>query len=152
MLSHELLRRRAEEVFHPFIEDHLGPISVDVTLSPKFAIPKYTRAPLDLDRLPPESEIYDILDVRDGAFTLKPKGFIKAWTIEVISMPPDLVGIFTLRSKMAQAGLEQLTSVFIRPEWTGQLVLELFNPTERPLLLRPGLHVGQINLFKLDSA
>ena len=138
----------ASSVFTPFDPKFVGTNSVDVTLDSKFWIQKFNATSsqhIDLSSLPEEGEIYTVTDT--SMFYLRPKQFIKAQTAEKFTMPEGVTGMFSLRSAMAQAGLEQSTSVWVRPSWEGHLILELSNLTERTLILREGLRIGQVHFF-----
>jgi deoxycytidine triphosphate deaminase len=105
-----------------------------------------------LVQLPPEDEIFDEQYLPYlGHYLLKPGEFVKARTVEAFDTRGQAVsGMFSLRSRYAQAGLEQSTSVWIQPDrFTGQLILELKNFSRyRTLLLEPGLAVGQVHFFE----
>jgi dCTP deaminase len=149
MISGQRLASLASLVFRPCDPELIGPSSIDVTLSDTFFTPrKPDLDAIDLSNLPTEEEMYDRVLV-DKWLKLYPKQFVKALTHEKFNMPTNVVGMFSLRSAMAQAGLEQSTSVWIRPNWEGHLVLELSNLTNKPLILRPGLRIGQVHFFKL---
>lgn len=150
MISGEKLIKVACKTFRPFDTEQISNTSVDVTLGNTFWIPTDPHlCPLiDLSDLPAEEQMYKRMEAEPGVgFHLPPGQFIKALTAEKFTMPEDCAGMFSLRSAIAQAGLEQSTSVWIRPEWEGHLVLELSNLTNKVLILRPGLLIGQVHFF-----
>lgn len=87
-----------------------------------------------------------------SGYLLGPLGFCLTDTKEFFEMPPLVVGIMTLRSWAAKSGLEQLSSLTLKPGWKGHLILELFNCRSiRDLLLTPGLPVAQIQFFDISD-
>lgn len=106
----------------------------------------------DLSELPEADDIFTVMRAPPGEFyLLKPGEFIKARTIEAFDTRGiDIAGMLSLRSKFAQVGLEQSTSVWIKPDrYTGHLILELKNLSEqRALKLWPGLAIAQIHFFE----
>jgi len=109
----------------------------------------------------PKSEIYKVNAKTDknGSFVtlpgspvlVFPRRFVVTRTEEFIQMPKGFSAMFSLRSKFAQLGLEQATSVFIRPGWEGYLVLELFNFADWIIELTPGEPIGQLHFFRVDD-
>jgi dCTP deaminase len=93
-------------------------------------------------------QIYSNENMRD--IDLSAGEFCKMQTAETFTMPNDIAGMFTLRSFAAQAGLEQSTSVWLKPGWTGKLILELKNFQAFPIRLQPGLYIGQVCFFQGD--
>jgi deoxycytidine triphosphate deaminase len=70
----------------------------------------------------------------------------------VFKIPKNVVGMFTVRSKYAQLGLEQSTSVFMHPGFDRKLILELKNFSERRQIpLVSGESVGQITFFRCSE-
>lgn len=152
MISGDKLIQVACQTLRPLDTERISLTSVDVTLGDKFWVPRTSQLlpVIDLSNIPTEDELYDWVIPDEGeGFHLHPGQFIKAMTAEKFTMPSDHAAMFSLRSAIAQAGLEQSTSVWIRPDWTGNLVLELTNLTNKPLILRPGLLIGQIHFFDI---
>lgn len=86
----------------------------------------------------------------EEVISLKPKHFIQARTLETFNMPFDVAGMFTLRSAAARRGLEQSSSLLIRPGWSGQLVMELVNELKnREMLIYPGDVIGQVTFWRV---
>ena len=80
---------------------------------------------------------------------LQSKEFILGSTMEYFNMPSNLAAMFTLRSFVAQRGLEQSTSVWLKPNWCGHLVLELVNQlANTAIILKPEMAIGQIHFFE----
>lgn len=84
--------------------------------------------------------------------SIKPKEFILAETREFFKMPSNVSGMVTLRSFAAKAGLEQSSSLTLKPDWSGHLILELCNQLrEHELLLEPDAPIAQIQFFTIPN-
>ena len=125
----------------PFIPSHLGPCSLDLTLSDHIFIES-----LD-DNGGPWVEV-DITD----PYPLRPKQFCLASTHEVISIPEDMCGQIVLRSSAARAGLNHALAGFLDSGFSGQVTLELTNQLQlSSFKLHAGQRLVQLILHKLNA-
>lgn len=86
------------------------------------------------------------------AVTLAPKEFVRWQCREVFHMEPNVYAVLGLRSWAAQSGLEQNSSLVLKPGWSGNLVLELVNELRQSsLLLRPGDAVASLTFGYCDG-
>lgn len=83
----------------------------------------------------------------DGVFLLKPLSRCLVSTLELITMPTDVVGITKPKSTLSRLGLD-VASVVIEPNWTGNITLELFNKTDRNIALYPGMPICQLMFWR----
>lgn len=128
------------------------PASVDVRLGDRFRIPNPAGPPrVDPDR--PQHDLTVEIAIPAGeAFTLAPGGFVLATTLERVTLPADLAARWEGKSSIGRLGLlTHITAGFIDPGFTGQITLELANLSGRPLLLRPGMRIGQLCFLRLTS-
>jgi dCTP deaminase len=79
-----------------------------------------------------------------GEYYLQPKGFVLGVTLEWIKLPQDLAGYITSRSRIGRRGLIIATAAGVHPGFSGCLTLELSNVSDVPIILRPGLTIGQL--------
>lgn len=88
-----------------------------------------------------------------SSFSLRPGQYLLARSIEEFNMPRDCVGLFTLRSWYARAGLEQASSLILKPGWESNgagLALELRNILQNHvMLLKAGDPIGQIIFWRI---
>jgi dCTP deaminase len=88
----------------------------------------------------------------DEPFVLHPGEFVLGSTLEVISLPDDLAARLEGKSSLGRLGLlTHSTAGFIDPGFTGHVTLELSNVANLPIKLWPGMKVGQLCLFRLES-
>jgi dCTP deaminase len=88
----------------------------------------------------------------DEPFVLHPGEFVLGSTLEQVSLPDDLAGRLEGKSSLGRLGLlTHSTAGFIDPGFTGHVTLELSNVANLPIKLWPGMKVGQLCLFRLES-
>jgi dCTP deaminase len=130
-----------ERMIVPFTLDQLNPASYDLILGNEIMIESATYD--ELVRL-------DITDnTQDDPYWLKPGQWILAETFETFNMPPDVAGLFFLKSSRAREGLEHMHAGFADPDWHGsKLTLELTNARKlRARPIWPGMKIGQMVFF-----
>ncbi|MBA2391046.1 MAG: dCTP deaminase, partial [Geodermatophilaceae bacterium] len=69
-----------------------------------------------------------------------------------VSLPDDLAGRLEGKSSLGRLGLlTHSTAGFIDPGFSGHITLELSNVANLPIMLWPGMKIGQLCLFRLSS-
>ncbi|HEY5335717.1 MAG TPA: dCTP deaminase [Mycobacteriales bacterium] len=131
----------------------LQPSSVDLRLDRyfrTFANSRYTHIDPSLQ----QDELTVPVEVKpDEAFVLHPGEFVLGSTYEVITLPDDVAGRLEGKSSLGRLGLlTHSTAGFIDPGFSGHVTLELSNVANLPIMLWPGMKVGQLCLFRLSSA
>ena len=136
----------------PLAMDLLQPSSFDVRLDRFFRLfdnHKYGY----IDPREEMSELTRFVEVAaDEAFILHPGEFVLGSTYEVISLPDDIAGRLEGKSSLGRLGLlTHSTAGFIDPGFSGHVTLELSNVATLPIKLWPGMKIGQLCLFRLES-
>ncbi len=136
----------------PFDPDLVQPSSVDVRLDRWFRVfnnTKYTH----IDPAEQQDELTSLVEVPDGErFVLHPGEFVLASTLEVVTLPDTLAGRLEGKSSLGRLGLlTHSTAGFIDPGFSGHVTLELSNVANLPIILWPGMKIGQLCLFRLSS-
>ncbi len=85
----------------------------------------------------------DISRVWGDEFVLRQGQFVLACTLETLSIPRDCLGMVKDKSSLARCGITLQTTV-LEPEWRGQITLEIFNNSPRPVVLRAGQGIAQV--------
>jgi len=70
--------------------------------------------------------------------------------MEFIKLPYDLSGEILTKSTIARTFVVIETAPWIHPEYRGCLTLEIANVSNAPLLLHPGVRVGQLVLQTIE--
>ena len=122
------------------IELHqIQPASVDITLGNSF-----TRdvcddgTPLELDRP------IDYETIITSKYVLEPHEFVLATTREYFKLPKNLSAFVEGRSSIGRTGLCVQNAGWVDPGFEGEITLELYNSSNRPIVLREGQRLGQL--------
>ncbi len=136
----------------PFEPALIQPSSIDVRLDRLFRVFNnhlYTH----IDPAVRQDELTTIVDVPEGEpFVLHPGEFVLGSTLEVMTLGDQLAGRIEGKSSLGRLGLlTHSTAGFIDPGFSGHVTLELSNVANLPIMLWPGMKVGQLGIFRLSS-
>lgn len=139
-------------VVEPFDATMIQPSSIDVRLDRYFRVFENHRYPY-IDPAVEQPELTRMVEaVGDEPFILHPGEFVLASTFEVITLPDDVAGRLEGKSSLGRLGLlTHSTAGFIDPGFSGHVTLELSNVATLPIKLWPGMKIGQLCLFRLES-
>lgn len=140
-------------LLEPYDNGMIQPSSVDVRLDRFFRTFENHRYP-HIDPAIEQSDLTRLVEVDPAdSFVLHPGEFVLASTYEVITLPDDVAGRLEGKSSLGRLGLlTHSTAGFIDPGFSGHVTLELSNVATLPILLYPGMKIGQLCLFRLSSA
>lgn len=136
--THILERIESESigVSPPITEDQLQPGSLDIRLGDSYSN-EYT------------GEIFENQD----EIVIEPWTFYLGHTKDTISMPDDLSAMVSGRSSFGRKGLIiHSTAGWIDSGFNGSITLEMFNLSNEPIVLEPGVRIGQVVFFEMSSA
>ncbi|ACV10073.1 deoxycytidine triphosphate deaminase [Jonesia denitrificans DSM 20603] len=136
----------------PFSPEMVQPSSVDVRLDRYFRLFDNHKYPY-IDPAAEQSELTHLIEVTKGQpFILHPGEFVLASTYEVVSLADDVAARLEGKSSLGRLGLlTHSTAGFIDPGFSGHVTLELSNVATLPILLWPGMKIGQLCFFQLSS-
>src|SRR5690349_15060724 len=131
----------------------LQPSSIDVRLDRFFRVFQNSRY-THIDPSIQQDELTTPVETADGDnFVLHPGEFVLGSTFEQVGLPDDLAGRLEGKSSLGRLGLlTHSTAGFIDPGFSGHVTLELSNVATLPILLWPGMKIGQMCFFRLSSA
>lgn len=155
LLSDRDLRAALDEgrvVLDPYDEAMIQPSSIDVRLDRYFRVFENHRYP----HIDPSADQPDLTRevqcAADEPFILHPGEFVLGATYEQVTLPDDLAARLEGKSSLGRLGLlTHSTAGFIDPGFTGHITLELSNMATLPIMLWPGMKVGQLCFFALSS-
>jgi dCTP deaminase len=135
------------------IEPHddtlIQPASVDVRLGGQFRLFPESREEIVDPEDPPE-DLTTLVGCKSLA--LYPGEFVLGATLEAVTLPDYLAGRVEGKSTLGRLGIMlHSTAGWIDPGFTGQLTLELSNAGTLPVVLRPGMRIGQLCLMRCSS-
>ena len=140
-------------VLEPFQPELVQPSSVDVRIDRFFRLFDNHKYPV-IDPAQEQPELTRLVEVEaDEAFVLHPGEFVLASTFEVVTLPDDVAARLEGKSSLGRLGLlTHSTAGFIDPGFSGHVTLELSNVATLPIMLWPGMRIGQLCFFRLSSA
>lgn len=136
----------------PFDDALIQPASIDVRLSAYFrTFDTHTYTHIDPSVEQPGLTELDKVD--DGSpFVLHPGEFALGSTVERVGLPADIAARCEGKSSLGRLGLlVHSTAGFIDPGFHGHVTLELSNVANLPIMLWPGMKIGQLCLFRMSS-
>ncbi len=139
-------------VIDPLEPDDIQPSSVDLHLGDDFQVFRNSRYPY-IDPAREQPGLMERVTVsREEPFVLHPGEFALGTTVERIGLPGDIVGRLEGKSSLGRLGLLiHSTAGYVDPGWEGMLTLELSNVANLPILLSPGMKIGQISFSRMTT-
>ncbi|HRC42057.1 dCTP deaminase [Nostocoides sp.] len=139
-------------VLAPWDPSMIQPSSVDVRLDKYFRLFDNHKYPV-IDPAQDQPELTRLVeaDPADG-FVLHPGEFVLGSTLETVTLPDDLAARVEGKSSLGRLGLlTHATAGFVDPGFSGHVTLELSNVATLPIMLWPGMKIGQLAFFRLSS-
>jgi dCTP deaminase len=139
-------------VIDPLDDSHVQPSSVDLRVDRFFRVFRNDTTPY-IDPKLPQEDLTELVEVADGkAFILHPGEFVLGSTLEVVTLPDDLVARLEGKSSLGRLGLLiHSTAGFVDAGFSGHLTLELSNVANLPIAIYPGMKIGQISFIRMTS-
>lgn len=136
----------------PFDPDDIQPSSVDLHLSARFQVFRNSRYPY-IDPTRDQSGLTEMVTASlEEPFVLHPGEFVLGATVERIALPDDIVARLEGKSSLGRLGLLiHSTAGYVDPGWDGTLTLELSNVANLPIVLTPGMPIGQISFTAMTT-
>jgi dCTP deaminase len=155
LLSDRDIRAEVEAgrvLLDPYEPELIQPSSIDVRLDRYFRLfdnHKYAVIDPAIDQ-PDRTRLVDV-EVGE-ALVLHPGEFVLGSTYERVELPDDVAARLEGKSSLGRLGLlTHSTAGFIDPGFAGHVTLELSNVATLPILLWPGMKIGQMCFFRLSS-
>lgn len=128
------------------------PSSVDVRLDKFFRLfDNHKYRVIDPAMEQPELTRLVEVDPSDG-LVLHPGEFVLGSTLEAVTLPDDLAARVEGKSSLGRLGLlTHATAGFVDPGFSGHVTLELSNVATLPIMLWPGMKIGQLCFIRLTS-
>ena len=136
----------------PWDPTMVQPASVDVRLDRYFRVFENHRYP-HIDPSAEQPELTRLLEPPPGEpFVLHPGEFALASTYEQVTLGKGVAARLEGKSSLGRLGLlTHSTAGFIDPGFSGHVTLELSNMATLPIMLWPGMKIGQLCFFSLSS-
>ncbi|HEY0216277.1 MAG TPA: dCTP deaminase [Cellulomonas sp.] len=139
-------------VLDPYDPQMLQPSSIDVRLDRFFRL-FYNHRYAVIDPSTEQPDLTRLVEVDgDEPFVLHPGEFVLGSTYENVTLPDDVAARLEGKSSLGRLGLlTHSTAGFIDPGFSGHVTLELSNVATLPIMLWPGMKIGQMCFFRLSS-
>ena len=139
-------------LLEPWDSSMVQPASVDVRLDKFFRVFENHRYP-HIDPSAEQPELTRSVEPPAGEpFVLHPGEFALASTYELVSLGTGTAARLEGKSSLGRLGLlTHSTAGFIDPGFSGHVTLELSNMATLPIMLWPGMKIGQLCFFRLSS-
>jgi dCTP deaminase len=144
-------------IIQPYRPELIQPASYDITLGPEFKLQlcpdtaNNTDAAMD-PRVNNEDLFTDVYVPQGSEFVLNPGAFALGSSHEVIGLNTNITARLEGKSSLGRLGLIiHATAGFIDPGFDGQITLELSNVGTLPIVLIPGMKIGQLSFWKLPE-
>ena len=143
---------RGRITIDPLAEKAIQPSSVDVRLDSSFRVFANHKYPY-IDVRQEQPDLTELVEVPEGEpFVLHPGEFVLGATFERIALPDDVVARLEGKSSLGRLGLLiHSTAGFIDCGFDGYVTLELSNVATLPIMMYPGMKIGQFAFFQLDQ-
>jgi dCTP deaminase len=156
LLSDRDIRREVEAGrvrLAPYEPEMIQPSSIDVRLDRYFRLFDNHKYAV-IDPAEPQPDLTRLVTVTGAEpFVLHPGEFVLGSTYELVTLPDDVAARLEGKSSLGRLGLlTHSTAGFIDPGFSGHVTLELSNVATLPILLWPGMKIGQLCFFRLSSA
>ncbi|WP_130011391.1 dCTP deaminase [Serinicoccus sediminis] len=137
----------------PWDPTMVQPSSVDIRLDRYFRLFDNHKYPV-IDPAQEQPDLTRLVEVDPGeSFVLHPGEFVLGSTYEEVSLPDDIAARVEGKSSLGRLGLlTHATAGFVDPGFSGHVTLELSNVATLPIVLHPGMKIGQLCFFRLSSA
>lgn len=125
--------------------------AIDLRLGCYFLLPQVPPQPV-LRPLQQTGQSHTRLHVPLGSYLVVPSHeTVLGATLEFIKLPDDVSGQILTKSSVARNFMVIETAPWVHPSYRGCLTLEIANVSNTPLILFPGLPIGQLVLMSTQS-
>ncbi len=137
----ETMRQRiaAEELVHPYTNERVVNGAYELSLGPEVYV---TSAETDTKRVLADGEQVEI----------PPGQFANLLTEEIVKVPADAIGLISVRFRLKQRGLVNVSGFHVDPGYSGQLLFSVFNAGPRPVVVARGEPVFLLWFVSFDGA
>lgn len=136
----------------PLERELVQPSSIDVRLDRVFRLFDNHRYSVIDPAVPQPGLTRRVITDESDPFVLHPGEFVLGSTYERVCLANDIAARLEGKSSLGRLGLlTHSTAGFIDPGFNGHVTLELSNTATMPILLYPGMRVGQLAFFALSS-
>jgi dCTP deaminase len=128
----------------PFVQDAIGPASADLRIGPEIRIFSPMPQVIPIVTASDYRDMTYKLELDEAGYIIKPGELVLGMTLERITLPEDIAGWLSSRSRFARLGLMvHISAPFMQPGISNNQVLEILNTGPNYLKLVPGEWICQ---------
>lgn len=133
----------------PFVPEYCEGATINLTLDSK--VKRYiSDKPIILGEEVKEEQ-YEVIDIKETDFYLKPNESVLVSTVEYFRVPDDLAAQFFERYSLKLLGLYISPASYLNPGYEGKMSFVAYNQTSQPIKLTHGFRFTQIGFFRLST-
>ncbi len=139
-------------VITPLVEDNIQPGSIDLTLGHLIDEPAGAQR-IDLAQKADRSSLcrqVDLAKLPQG-YCLRPGQMVIGHSREEIRLPQNVNGLIANRNSLVYAGVNAALTQYINPGFHGNKIIAIANIGPHDLILRPGIRICTLLLFKMSG-
>ncbi|MBI5151038.1 MAG: dCTP deaminase [Candidatus Pacebacteria bacterium] len=154
VLSDKDIRKYIEQkkiIIEPLDPAQIRPAAIDLRLHENFRVFR-NNAHTHID-VKKEFDVTELVKAKkDGSIVIHPREFILGSTKEIVTLPPDLIGLLEGRSSLGRIGLiVHATASFVQPGFSGYLTFEMSNISNMPIQIYADMRVAQLAFLQMSS-
>lgn len=137
----------------PFDSGAIGPASIDLRLGREIRIFSPMPTVLPIVSTSDYRDITYKLELPESGYIIKPNELVLGITEERITLPGDIAGWLSSRSRFARLGLMvHISAPFMQPGISNRQVLEILNTGPNYLKLVPGQYICQFVFERCEGS
>ena len=141
---------KEQSIIEPFNEENLQSESYDVTIGEKITVMKKEIHCIDLLNQSSIDTIYDEINLDKSGYVISPKEYLLISLKEKITVPEGITAHIRNKTRFVRLGL-LIADQHCNSTYSGHLRLGVFNATDYPIKIYPGLSIAQIVFETLDG-
>ena len=137
-IRQDVFSQASELSINTYCSENLQPASYDLTLQEGLLKLDDKQGLIKVDKGVRYKQKYNMI--------VKPREFVLASTVEKVKIPQRMSGRVEGRSSIGRIGLFVENAGWIDPGFEGQITLELYNATDKPIVLKKDMRIAQLIL------
>lgn len=137
-------------LIEPFSEDALQSESYDLAIGTEIEVLKKDVRCLSLLEQESIDSMYDEIDLAVSGYIISPKEYILVSLKEKVSLPDNITAHIRPRTRFTRLGLI-VSDQHCNSTYSGKLRIGIFNATDYPIKIFPGIRIAQMVFEELKS-
>lgn len=144
------IKGRKNTLIEPFSEHALQSESYDLAIGGNIAVLKKNIKCVDLNDQNSIDDMYEEIDLLDSGYIISPKEYILVSLKEKVNLSDEITAHIQPRTRFTRLGLI-VCDQHCNSTYNGKLKIGLFNATDFPIRIFPGIRIAQMVFEELKS-